>query len=385
MITANIELSFLLNAGRYDTGIDFLKIEYKQLELLNSDKLFSMAAKHGLAPQLYYNLQESKVYCNPYLHQQLKNAYYKSFARSVKQISMQEEIVAILYKNGIKTVLLKGQALATNYYKDPALRPMGDIDILVDYKDLQKALKLLNEIGFINSPMKNPFLLKFQLIYNIALNRNEQLVELHWNLHSAHAKYKLPTALFIENSIPLTNWHAYIFSPEMQLIHLCVHTYHNFVNGGIRLCWFNDMYLVINKFERESFWKILVDCCNNWDLSDYVFSILKILKMLWGVNIPELIEKYHISNFSTEIIDNAIEILERGKRKTHESDLDYIEKVKLVKGFSNKCKYLFAEIFPSKNYIKKHFNIKKSTLLFPYYAKYIGQLFRKVARSIFKK
>jgi len=109
------------------------------------------------------------------------------------------------------------------------------------------------------------------------------------------------------------------------------------------------------------------------------------LKLLWGVNIPELIEKYHISNFSTEIVDNAIEILERGKRKTHESDLDYIEKVKLVKGFSNKCKYLFAEIFPSKNYIKKHFNVKKSTLLLPYYAKYIVQLFRKVARSAFKK
>ena len=49
---------------------------------------------------------------------------------------------------GVPLILLKGAALAHRIYRDPALRPMADIDVLIDPADTAQAVSIANRLGY---------------------------------------------------------------------------------------------------------------------------------------------------------------------------------------------------------------------------------------------
>jgi len=52
---------------------------------------------------------------------------------------------------GIRTVMLKGAAIATRLYEDPSERPAGDVDLLVEPSNSERAARVLEELGFRDS------------------------------------------------------------------------------------------------------------------------------------------------------------------------------------------------------------------------------------------
>ena len=79
------------------------------------------------------------------------DAHGKTFsqiiAKNIRVEFAHNEVHRILSDNSIPYVILKGVASAS-YYKEPMLRMMGDVDVLVRPDDIAKADKLLNSIGF---------------------------------------------------------------------------------------------------------------------------------------------------------------------------------------------------------------------------------------------
>lgn len=61
------------------------------------------------------------------------------------------EIVALFASRGIRTAPLKGMAYALSTYPDPALRPMSDIDVLVESEAFDACCALLEENGFVHA------------------------------------------------------------------------------------------------------------------------------------------------------------------------------------------------------------------------------------------
>ena len=68
-------------------------------------------------------------------------------AAFVRVLHAQSQLVALLERNGIRTVILKGAAAAV-YYPHPAQRSMGDIDYLVPLAQFDAAKELLLENGY---------------------------------------------------------------------------------------------------------------------------------------------------------------------------------------------------------------------------------------------
>lgn len=66
-----------------------------------------------------------------------------------KIMTEQSKIFQLLNEANIDTVVLKGAAAAI-YYPNPSLRCMGDIDIIVNQKDFEKAFHILCESGYTN-------------------------------------------------------------------------------------------------------------------------------------------------------------------------------------------------------------------------------------------
>ncbi len=62
--------------------------------------------------------------------------------RNLNYLSVQNKIINILNENGIDCVVLKGSSVS-ECYKEPLLRILGDIDVLVEEKDFDKAIDIL--------------------------------------------------------------------------------------------------------------------------------------------------------------------------------------------------------------------------------------------------
>ena len=65
--------------------------------------------------------------------------------RHVKNVT---EILSKFSENNIKTVVLKG-LVVRNFYPRPEFRTMSDADIVVQKKDLNAAIELINSLGYV--------------------------------------------------------------------------------------------------------------------------------------------------------------------------------------------------------------------------------------------
>ncbi len=93
-----------------------------------------MAEAEGVAPLIHYTFQGAGYPAGipDETRQSLALAYYSTAAHNALLFRELERILAALAAGAeIPVIVLKGAALAQTVYPDPALRPMGDLDLLV--------------------------------------------------------------------------------------------------------------------------------------------------------------------------------------------------------------------------------------------------------------
>jgi len=87
----------------------------------------------------------------------LRGTLMKSLIRNAFNTESMGEVLRLLNKANIKTVLLKGLALENSVYGNIGLRQMTDVDILIDREECVKARKLLIGSGYVSLPVKSIF------------------------------------------------------------------------------------------------------------------------------------------------------------------------------------------------------------------------------------
>ncbi|MDR0812316.1 MAG: nucleotidyltransferase family protein, partial [Paludibacter sp.] len=80
----------------------------------------------------------------------LKQAYLHTFRFNFALYDAFSEAMKKFDENGVKIIPLKGVYLAEKLYSDIGLRQMSDIDLLVQAKDAEKAMKILGEMGYVS-------------------------------------------------------------------------------------------------------------------------------------------------------------------------------------------------------------------------------------------
>ncbi len=98
---------------------------------------------YRLMPMLYKNISKSSLESD--LNGRLKGIYRYSFYFNQMLFHQAHRIIDQLNKAGIRVLLLKGAAITLQYYQDYGIRPMGDIDILVDRANVAAAVKIIEE------------------------------------------------------------------------------------------------------------------------------------------------------------------------------------------------------------------------------------------------
>ncbi len=111
------------------------------------------------------------------ISQRLKASTFKTFT----QMMTAGQITKVFEENGIRHQVLKG-AITKTLYPSPEMREMSDVDLVVYDESLDKAAKVLEEMGY-----KNHGIIKHHMILDSPTGVH---VEIHWCLFDQNADHK---------------------------------------------------------------------------------------------------------------------------------------------------------------------------------------------------
>lgn len=165
----------------------------------------------------------------------------------------QSKIISLLYSKNIEVSVIKGTALA-EYYPNPALRSMSDIDLYISPNQLDDAAYILKSNGFSHE--------KTSTIYHKEFSKDNIIVELHNSfagLPEGKTRYKMSFLKDLycrgyEHSCPhdLSIYHT----PNIYddgIIQLC-HIIHHIHDGGMKIRLLMDWMMFIKQNINNTTW-----------------------------------------------------------------------------------------------------------------------------------
>ena len=213
---------------------------HSALEQLNNkyiidEDTFKLANDSNLIPFLYLSMDDKT---NEDIKNKIKNQSKAYILYDSMQAHELDSIKNIFRKNQIKYSILKGPHLQ-KYYNESYLRYMCDFDVFVEKKDLSKAGKLIEGLGYSLEDETN---------HDICYKKNPFHVELHFMLipNKEHgAKYfKDPFSLMEE-----INGEYQFKKKEDEYIFYFFHLLKHYIENGIGLKNYIDIYLFIKNNE----------------------------------------------------------------------------------------------------------------------------------------
>jgi len=238
----------------------FLGNTHKPSFLTIDDKFFTRCNKLGLAPLLSY-LVDSNDLSDDSLVTSLNSIKLTSKFSTENISTALNQILDILADDFEQVVLLKGVGLYQNYYPEPFIRIMGDIDILIyNANDIQNVVKKLAASGFYQMS-HNPSSF-YETHHHLKPFYSKELdvwFELHTRLlpdKSAFGKLHAIQPDFLKTQLIAKSFagkNVYILQPEINLLYIIIHWVSEFRISG-NLIQFVDCCLILDKHAPEFDW-----------------------------------------------------------------------------------------------------------------------------------
>jgi hypothetical protein len=276
---------------------------------LNWDELIATAWRHGVGSLLFRNMQSldrhEKIPARA-LHL-LRQTYVRASVRNQAHFAAIAELLDRFAADKIDIMLLKGAALAPRIYRDPALRPFADIDLLVRKDKIDTAKEILLAAGYEIAPelLSERFNRKYHV--NLPFVRkgpNPVHIELHWKLADPFSEVAFDhEALFARaNGIRIADRPALVLSAEDEIVYLASHLdNHGYLNhtiaahsrvaefvfdelSGNRLIWFTDLQEIISAGGFS--WEVVRERARVANATDALAVTLQLLHELHGMTLP---------------------------------------------------------------------------------------------------
>lgn len=219
-------------------------------------------------------------------------------------------IVDALAAHGIPVVLLKGLHLAATVYDVPALRAMGDLDIMVPRDRLADASRALAEAGFDTTEVSDldEFCLTNCHLPRMAPPDGRGLgVEVHWTIELPTSPFDIrPAELWASaRSFQVNGRDVLVLSPEHLILHLCLHAcyHHRFDHTPLKqLC---DIAVTLRRFDGQIDWDVLAGTAERWGIHSFVRFTLLLTRELLDVEVPETINSLPADADEARLLENA--------------------------------------------------------------------------------
>ena len=268
------------------------KIDWTRLQFL--------AVKHKMAPLVYLNarelVDEKKL-------QASKDVYLMALMNNSLLMKELERIRFAFEREGLFPVLLKGFTLLPGIYQKPEKRFSEDIDLLLAPQELKKAERVLEGMSYRLSVEKGvnwdlfrkDNLQKLHRTRNLKQSHfhhfqfrhqeNDVMVELHWGFCPPRKGLEIDLKEFIKASRPqkIGKSKVLVFSPEHQLVFLCIHALKHFLDYTFR-----DFVDIHEYTKRKSInWEKVLDISKRTGAKKYVYFGLLLSESFYGPSTPK--------------------------------------------------------------------------------------------------
>lgn len=320
--------------------------------------------------------------------------YFANFIKNQKLYEELEFITEIFAEKGIDTIPLKGSFLGKTVYGNDAVRPLTDIDIMINIKDIDDAERALLEAGYLYDGKRsrqwyrnnNYHLQYFHPKKNI-------IVELHWHILSRSE----PNQIAITDRGLIEEWwerarhfgiyrmNTHALCPGDLLFYLCIHFLkHRFQspNGGFRgvftsrgsLLQLNDIYQTLKYYSDQIDWETIRLESERYEVTQLIYSTLYVVKTIFGEH-NAIFKK--VTSFSDPVnLDYGLIDLIQKRLFTREyifslSPGSFYESIKSGT-LRSKIKNILNGLFPHQEVISKFYSIPLSSkMIYFYYIKYL--------------
>jgi hypothetical protein len=307
----------------------------------------------------------------------LEQVYYQTATSNIKKIYSATKVLEIFQREGIFAIPLKGMALIETVYKNPAIRPMADIDLMVGREDLQKVKYILMNMGYSYTD-------SYRGSIDFADSENE--------LFDLHAQFTKFDVLFyvdydeIYSRLRKINFNGQIqteiLCPEHQLIHIALHLAPG-LYSGLNFINLIDMYYLISDQDYPFDWEYLIGFSTRSKMNSYIYGPIYLCAYLFNQKIPESVLKIlqaSLSKRKRAYIQNEYfaSILDRGSCGLRL----FFERARWAVGFSNKMKLIRMALFPDRQEMVQRYSIPENSLRI--YGFYITRVVRLVKEMLAK-
>ncbi|MCP4104228.1 MAG: nucleotidyltransferase family protein [Desulfobacteraceae bacterium] len=348
----------------------------------------------GVQTLLYKHLSENSFgsYVPDEIMQNLQQNFRRQSMRSLRTYSLINRIANSMNSCNIPVILLKGAFLAKQIYKDIALRPMNDIDILCRNQDSSIIREKMAELGFYEQ--KPVYQSRFHekafpdadlgvIVPSAAtddrfypfFNEKGNKVDIHFSLYDPQLIPGKKTA-DLQASIMEDVWKAatpfyldgltvYSLSPEDQLLHLTTHLYKHITPeyGGITLYWFCDIHELIKSNKDKTDWEKFCTKAEGLGAGSQTGTVLSLVKNYWDTPIPDRVLDRLGQGSENRSLEEII-------YKKSDYRLHYAKIIKAawkMDGWKNRLYFLMGFVFPTREYLISRYQLKKHSFVWIYY------------------
>lgn len=220
----------------------------------------------------------------------LRRGYINSAHRNLWLQEALHVAVTACDEAGVQAILLKGAYLATHVYANPALREMGDVDLLVRKSQLGEALRVLQEAGFRSaSPLPDDIAGRVTTSKHAPrLERGKAAIELHWTIFPPHRGETNEGEELWARAIPVSvaRTEVLVLALEDLVLYLCAHAAydHRFEFGLRPLC---DLDRLVRRSGNDIHWPTVVERARAWEWRRGVYLALHLTRELIGTALPD--------------------------------------------------------------------------------------------------
>jgi hypothetical protein len=266
---------------------------------LDWEYLVEVSTRHAVAPLVHASLEhvlaadpQRAVLIPAAAREQLRDLHAASAARTTRLLAVLGDIVRALAGVGVTALGLKDVQLAVQVYPERALRPMGDVDVLIHHEDLERVQKAMAALGFSPHPRDTaPHVLRYGSGRQFRRASDEIWIDVQWDVAEREwdPDGDRPFGPRAENmwqrAVPLRidDYDLLAPCPEDMLLHLCLHLEgHEYCE----LVLFSDIVEFVRHYEGTLDWHKFVAITRDANASASVHHVLRLTTLMFGVPMP---------------------------------------------------------------------------------------------------
>jgi len=322
-----------------------------------------LAKNNSLGPLLFFRREKNRTWTT--VPEDVREDLHREYvANAVQNAIFSHKLRALLEalaEAGIEVIPLKGIHLAELVYENPALRTIGDADLLVRVEDLAAAQAVMRALGF--AQVRTPSfeatreVLQHFPPYTKAGNID---VEIHWNIGNPHHGTVLdaPELWTRSRRAKIAGVEVKVLSPADLLLHLCFHmSVHHVFKGHLRALF--DISETLARHKGDLDWEVFRQGCGNPVIARGSYLALVLARKHAEANVPdEILEGLRPAGDSRQALKTAEEFLFYGGHSTvHFS----VARLWGPYPFSEKVRHFWKGLFLARSHMETKYSVSRSS------------------------